>query len=168
LSRQLLDALDQRGLAGAGGALYQAGHRVPLRLAGILKPAFIDAVGSAKNVGYRLVPPDEDRGRASRAILAETNQLRALLVVSHCHAPVDPIRPTLFELSVHYTLRAYRIGQIRPVTIYRLVAEGAIKDQIVELHRHKKDLADRLLQDAGAPARLNAEELLELLRQPMR
>ncbi|MYG13018.1 MAG: DEAD/DEAH box helicase [Gammaproteobacteria bacterium] len=63
--------------------------------------------------------------------------------------------------------RAHRIGQIRPVTIYRLVAKGTIEDQIVELHRHKKDLADRLLQDADAPARLNAEELLELLRQPM-
>ena len=63
--------------------------------------------------------------------------------------------------------RAHRIGQVRPVTIYRLVAKGTIEDQIVELHRHKKDLADRLLQDADAPARLNAEELLELLRQPM-
>ena len=63
--------------------------------------------------------------------------------------------------------RAHRIGQTRPVTIYRLVAKGTIEDQIVELHRHKKDLADRLLQDADAPARLNAEELLELLRQPM-
>ena len=63
--------------------------------------------------------------------------------------------------------RAHRIGQTRPVTIYRLVAKGTIEDQIVELHHHKKDLADRLLQDADAPARLNAEELLELLRQPM-
>ena len=63
--------------------------------------------------------------------------------------------------------RAHRIGQTRPVTIYRLVAKGTIEDQIVELHRHKKDLADRLLQDADAPARLNAEELLDLLRQPM-
>ena len=63
--------------------------------------------------------------------------------------------------------RAHRIGQTRPVTIYRLVAKGTIEDQIVDLHRHKKDLADRLLQDADAPARLNAEELLDLLRQPM-
>jgi len=63
--------------------------------------------------------------------------------------------------------RAHRIGQTRPVTIYRLVAKGTIEDQIVALHRHKKDLADRLLQEADAPARLNAEELLELLRQPI-
>ena len=56
--------------------------------------------------------------------------------------------------------RPFRIGQTRPVTIYRLVAKGTIEDQIVDLHRHKKDLADRLLQDADAPARLNAQELL--------
>ncbi len=63
--------------------------------------------------------------------------------------------------------RAHRIGQTRPVTIYRLVAKGTIEDQIVELHHHKKDLADRLLQDADAPGRLSAEELLELLREPL-
>ena len=63
--------------------------------------------------------------------------------------------------------RAHRIGQTRPVTIYRLVAKGTIEDQIVELHHHKKDLADRLLQDADAPGRLSAEELLELIREPL-
>ena len=41
--------------------------------------------------------------------------------------------------------RAHRIGQTRPVTIYRLVAKGTIEEQIVELHRHKRDLAERLL-----------------------
>ncbi|MYH69986.1 MAG: DEAD/DEAH box helicase, partial [Gammaproteobacteria bacterium] len=62
--------------------------------------------------------------------------------------------------------RAHRIGQTRPVTIYRLVTKGTIEEQIVELHHHKRDLADRLLEGADAPARLNAKELLNLLRQP--
>ena len=62
--------------------------------------------------------------------------------------------------------RAHRIGQTRPVTIYRLVTKGTIEEQIVELHHHKRDLADRLLEGTDAPARLNAEELLNLLRQP--
>ena len=60
--------------------------------------------------------------------------------------------------------RAHRIGQTRPVTIYRLVAKGTIEEQIVDLHRRKRDLADRLLEGTGAPARLDADELLELLR----
>ena len=60
--------------------------------------------------------------------------------------------------------RAHRIGQTRPVTVYRLVTKGTIEEQIVELHRRKRDLADRLLEGADAPARLNTVELLELLR----
>jgi len=60
--------------------------------------------------------------------------------------------------------RAHRIGQTRPVTIYRLVTKGTIEEQIVQLHHRKRDLADRLLEGADAPARLSTEELLGLLR----
>ncbi len=61
--------------------------------------------------------------------------------------------------------RAHRIGQTRPVTIYRLVTKGTIEEQIVDLHRRKRDLADRLLEGADAPARLDADELIELLKR---
>ena len=63
--------------------------------------------------------------------------------------------------------RAHRIGQTRPVTIYRLVAEGTIEEQIVDLHHHKRDLANRLLEDADSAAKLSADELLELIRTPL-
>ena len=63
--------------------------------------------------------------------------------------------------------RAHRIGQQRPVTIYRLVAEGTIEEQVVELHRHKRELAQRLLEGSDSAARLSADELLSLLRQPL-
>ena len=63
--------------------------------------------------------------------------------------------------------RAHRIGQTRPVTIYRLVTEGTIEEQIVDLHHHKRDLAERLLEGTDAAGRLNTVELLELLRQPL-
>ena len=61
--------------------------------------------------------------------------------------------------------RAHRIGQTRPVTIYRMVAQGTIEEQIVELHRDKRDLADQLLAGADTAARLSTAELLALLRQ---
>ena len=63
--------------------------------------------------------------------------------------------------------RAHRIGQTRPVTIYRLVTEGTIEEQIVDLHHRKRDLADQLLDGTDAPGRLNADELLDLLREPL-
>ena len=60
--------------------------------------------------------------------------------------------------------RAHRIGQRRPVTVYRLVAKGTIEEQIVGLHHQKRDLADRLLAGADTAARLSAGELLALMR----
>nr|WP_314872663.1 DEAD/DEAH box helicase [uncultured Pseudomonas sp.] len=59
--------------------------------------------------------------------------------------------------------RAYRIGQQRPVTIYRLVAENSIEEQIVGLHARKRDLADSLLEGGEMSAKLDADALLALL-----
>jgi hypothetical protein len=61
--------------------------------------------------------------------------------------------------------RAHRMGQQRPVTIYRLIARGTIEEQIVDLHRHKRDLADSLLAGGEAAAKMSAQQMLELLRQ---
>ncbi|QLI82958.1 DEAD/DEAH box helicase [Chitinibacter fontanus] len=60
--------------------------------------------------------------------------------------------------------RAHRMGQQRPVTIYRLVAEGTIEEQIVALHRDKRDLADSLLEGGDASGKLDAAALLTLLK----
>ncbi len=59
--------------------------------------------------------------------------------------------------------RAYRIGQERPVTIYRLIAEGTVEEKILELHGTKKSLADALLEGTEMSSRLGKEEILELL-----
>ncbi len=58
--------------------------------------------------------------------------------------------------------RAHRIGQTRPVTVYRLVVADSVEEKILELHERKRDLADQLLASAGASADL--ETLLGLLR----
>jgi len=61
--------------------------------------------------------------------------------------------------------RAHRIGQQRPVTIYRLVAEGTIEEKIVALHHHKRDLAEQLLEGTGTSGRISADDLLRLLKE---
>ncbi|MCL2789727.1 MAG: DEAD/DEAH box helicase [Desulfobulbus sp.] len=60
--------------------------------------------------------------------------------------------------------RAYRIGQKRPVTVYRLVTANTIEEKIVRLHQEKRDLANSLLEGADVSSRISAEELLELIR----
>ncbi len=61
--------------------------------------------------------------------------------------------------------RAHRIGQKRPVTVYRLVTTNTIEEKIVRLHREKRDLADSLLEGTDISARISAEELLELIKE---
>ena len=61
--------------------------------------------------------------------------------------------------------RAHRIGQQRPVTIYRLVTQGTIEEKIVALHHQKRDLAEQLLEGTGASGRVSAADLLRLLQE---
>ena len=59
--------------------------------------------------------------------------------------------------------RAYRIGQEKPVTIYRLVSKNTVEEKILQLHETKKELADALLEGTNVSSRLTREEILELL-----
>ena len=59
--------------------------------------------------------------------------------------------------------RAHRIGQQRPVTVYRLVTTHTIEEKIVDLHAHKRDLADSLLEGAEVSARMSVDDMLALL-----
>jgi SNF2 family DNA or RNA helicase len=60
--------------------------------------------------------------------------------------------------------RAHRIGQTRPVTVYRLVMQGSIEEKILALHGQKRELADSVLagESQGAPG---IDELLALLAE---
>ncbi len=60
--------------------------------------------------------------------------------------------------------RAHRIGQLRPVTVYRLVNQGTLEERIVSLHQHKRELADSVLEGGETGLLLKAEELVELIR----
>ncbi|MEL6264003.1 MAG: C-terminal helicase domain-containing protein, partial [Cyanobacteria bacterium J06626_6] len=61
--------------------------------------------------------------------------------------------------------RAHRIGQQRPVTIYRLVTKDTIEEKIVDLHGHKRDLADSLLENADVSGKISTNELLKLIQE---
>jgi superfamily II DNA or RNA helicase len=59
--------------------------------------------------------------------------------------------------------RAHRIGQQRPVLIYRLVAKDTVEERILELQARKRAVGDAALGDAAAAASLTREDLLALL-----
>ena len=61
--------------------------------------------------------------------------------------------------------RAHRIGQTRPVTVYRMVMKDTIEEKIIALHSQKRDLADNLLAGTDLAAKLNAEDLLSLMKE---
>ena len=61
--------------------------------------------------------------------------------------------------------RAHRIGQPRPVTVYRLVGKGTLEERIIELHHDKRALAEGVLADAGESTLLpSAAELISLMQ----
>ncbi|TFW21978.1 SNF2-related protein [Duganella callida] len=64
--------------------------------------------------------------------------------------------------------RAHRMGQLRPVTIYRLVARHTIEEGIVDLHQHKRDLADSLLEGSDVSGRMSASEMLAMLQEGLK
>ncbi len=61
--------------------------------------------------------------------------------------------------------RAHRIGQNRPVTIYRLVAKNTIEEKIIALHHSKRDMADSLLEGTDQASKLTATDLLNLIKE---
>jgi SNF2 family DNA or RNA helicase len=60
--------------------------------------------------------------------------------------------------------RAHRIGQLRPVTVYRLVSKGTIEERIVDLHHDKRALADSILAEGDASVLPSTEDLVALIR----
>jgi superfamily II DNA or RNA helicase len=59
--------------------------------------------------------------------------------------------------------RAHRLGQLRPVTVIKLVAEDTIEEKVVALHGHKRELAESIIHGTDTPAQLDLEALRSLL-----
>jgi superfamily II DNA or RNA helicase len=63
------------------------------------------------------------------------------------------------------TDRTHRIGQSRPVTVYRLVAANTIEEKIIRLHHTKRELAESILLGADAPQKPDVNEMLKLIQE---
>nr|HEX4315007.1 DEAD/DEAH box helicase [Kofleriaceae bacterium] len=59
--------------------------------------------------------------------------------------------------------RAHRIGQDKPVMVYRMVAKDTVEERILELQDRKRALADAALSEAGGAVSITRDDLLALL-----
>ncbi len=59
--------------------------------------------------------------------------------------------------------RAHRIGQRRPVTVYRLVTQGTVEERIIEMHHDKRALAESMLDEGDAATLPSTEDLMALM-----
>jgi SNF2 family DNA or RNA helicase len=62
------------------------------------------------------------------------------------------------------TDRAHRIGQTRPVTVYRLVTKDTIEEQILALHAGKRHLVADVLEGTDQAGKLSTRDLVDLIR----
>ena len=57
--------------------------------------------------------------------------------------------------------RAHRIGQKRPVNVYRLVAKGTIEEKVSQLQQRKRDLFTSVVKSSGSLTELASSLLME-------
>ncbi|NML30019.1 DEAD/DEAH box helicase [Paraburkholderia antibiotica] len=65
------------------------------------------------------------------------------------------------------TDRAHRLGQDKPVFVYKLIAAGSIEEKIVELQEQKAGLADSILAEDAAGTTRFSDDDLDALFEPM-
>ncbi|MFC1609672.1 DEAD/DEAH box helicase [Myxococcota bacterium] len=61
--------------------------------------------------------------------------------------------------------RAHRIGQKKPVTIYRLITHNTIEQAIMTLHSEKRALVAKVLAGTDSAGKLSTEDLVALIRE---
>jgi SNF2 family DNA or RNA helicase len=61
--------------------------------------------------------------------------------------------------------RAHRMGQQRPVTIYRIVAKNTIEEKIVSMHEQKRDLANSLLEGSEMSGKMSVDDMMALIKE---
>jgi SNF2 family DNA or RNA helicase len=62
------------------------------------------------------------------------------------------------------TDRAYRIGQDKPVFVYKLIAENSVEEKILALQKKKQALADSVYENKDGVMGLTQEDLQELFK----
>ena len=61
--------------------------------------------------------------------------------------------------------RAHRIGQLKPVTVVRLVSEGTVEEAVLALHEQKRNLVAGVLEGSDTSGALSVDDLVALIKR---
>ncbi len=154
--------------------LRDAGHRILVfsQFVGHLKIARANL--EERNIPYQYLDGSTTKARREKAVNAFQNGEGDVFLISLKAGGVG-LHLTGADYVIHLdpwwnpavedqaSDRAHRMGQTRPVTVYRLVTKGTVEERVLELHAHKRQLAEDLISgnDVGSP--LGVDELLALM-----
>jgi hypothetical protein len=153
-------------------ALREGGHKALVFSQFVRHLTLVRELLDARGVPYQYLDGESSPAARARAVQAFQAGEGDLFLIS-LRAGGTGLNLTAADYVVHLdpwwnpavedqaSDRAHRIGQRRPVTVYRFVATNTVEERIVALHHAKRELAAGLLE--GADGRITAEELLGLL-----
>jgi len=157
-------------------ALLEEGRRILVFSQFTSMLALIGSALEAKGIGY-LTLTGETTDRAT-PLKAFARGDAAVFLISLKAGGVG-LNLTSADTVIHYdpwwnpateaqaTDRAHRIGQTKPVFVYKLVAAGSIEEKILALQEKKAALADLILNDEGGQAVKFSAGDLEALFAPL-
>jgi superfamily II DNA or RNA helicase len=155
--------------------LIENGHKALVFSQFVTHLAILEKVLKKQNVKYQYLDGQTPSAKRQKNIDAFQNGEGDIFLIS-LKAGGTGLNLTNADYVIHMdpwwnpavedqaTDRAHRIGQLKPVTVYRFVAENTIEEKIIQLHERKRDLADSLLSGTGASAKLTADDLMALLK----
>ena len=142
-------------------------------------PASTTAKRVSAEAAARARPDAAATTRDRPAKIAEFRQGDAPVFLISLKAGGTGLNLTAADTVIHYdpwwnpaaenqaTDRAYRIGQDKPVFVYRLITRGTVEERIRELQARKAELAAGVLEGSGEGGWQLAEQDIEALFAPL-
>lgn len=129
-----------------------------------------------EGIGYYKITGETPKEKRLELVRAFNNDATPVFLIS-LKAGGTGLNLTGADVVIHYdpwwnvaaqnqaTDRAYRIGQEKVVSVYKLVAKNSIEEKILKMQNDKQNLAESILSVNGRNSifTMSKEELLNLL-----
>ena len=154
----------------------ETGHRVLLFSQFTSMLAILERRLNEENVPFYTLQGSTPRDKRAAMVTAFNSEQGAPVFLISLKAGGTGLNLTAADVVIHYDPwwnvaaqnqaadRAHRIGQQRPVQVYKLIAENTVEERITDLQRQKQSLADAVVHADGLSlSALSDEEILRLL-----